>query len=228
MLVKYGRQHWLIAGYNTMPEEKKKNVDIEGLAGFMGNLFLALGVFVLAGTLLSMRFPNLFLAVILLYTAAIFYLVIKAQQYDHNKKETTQTNKKRLMVILTLVFSGLIVSGTFGMLLYGQLSPAIETDLEGVVISGLYGTAVSWEEITGISLENEIPKITTRNNGLGLGEIRKGHFTVEGKGRGRLYLESDKGPFLCITTAESFIIINYKDPAATATLYRILSQTMPD
>ena len=34
----------LIAGYNTMPEEKKKNVDIDGLSTYMRNAMVAMGM----------------------------------------------------------------------------------------------------------------------------------------------------------------------------------------
>lgn len=43
-IIKYGKQYWLIAGYNTMPKEKQKNVDIAGLTSFMGNCFFGLGL----------------------------------------------------------------------------------------------------------------------------------------------------------------------------------------
>ena len=60
-IIKYGQQHWLIAGYNTMPEEKKKNVDIAGLANFIGNWFFGLGTITLAGSLITARwYTNLF------------------------------------------------------------------------------------------------------------------------------------------------------------------------
>lgn len=38
--IRYFRWYFLIAGYNTMSEEKKKNVDIEALGKLMGNFVL--------------------------------------------------------------------------------------------------------------------------------------------------------------------------------------------
>ncbi|HHX87130.1 MAG TPA: hypothetical protein GX693_02995, partial [Firmicutes bacterium] len=68
------------------------------------------------------------------------------------------------------------------LLIYGNLSPRVEAKSEGIAISGMYGTTIPSEEITGICLENEIPKILRRNNGLDSGEIKKGHFTLDGLG----------------------------------------------
>ena len=52
----------LIAGYNTMPAEKKKNVDIAGLSSFMRrHLVIYLPVYVV-------------------------WMLVRAQRYDHNKQ----------------------------------------------------------------------------------------------------------------------------------------------
>ncbi|MGV8091293.1 MAG: DUF3784 domain-containing protein [Mangrovibacterium sp.] len=39
----------LIAGYNTMPQDKKKNVDIEGLSTFMRNGLITIGLSIIIG-----------------------------------------------------------------------------------------------------------------------------------------------------------------------------------
>ena len=39
----------LIAGYNTMPDDKKKNVDIVGLSTFMRNSLIIIGLSIIAG-----------------------------------------------------------------------------------------------------------------------------------------------------------------------------------
>ena len=39
----------LIAGYNTMSEDKKKHVDIEGLSTFMRNSFINIGFSIITG-----------------------------------------------------------------------------------------------------------------------------------------------------------------------------------
>ena len=109
----------------------------------------------------------------------------------------------------------LIVLGMGTLTVYGSLSSRVEVSGNGIVIRGMYGTTVLSEEITGISLEDEMPKVLLKNNGLGSGEIRKGHFTLAELGLGRLYTESDTGPFIYIFTDESYIIISYKEPAQT-------------
>ncbi len=219
--VKYGKQYWLIAGYNTMPKDKQKNVDIAALANFMGNCVFILGAFFLAGAVVSsLWYAHLFPAVILIYTGGIFFMVLRAQRFNRNKRSKPEQAALTIAIVITL----LTLCGVGALLVYGQISSRIEVNPEGIVISGIYGTIIPAEEITGVSLENEMPKILRRNNGLGYGEIQKGHFTLEGLGRGRLYLESREGPFIHIFTTGSYTIINYKDPARTEALYRSLAE----
>lgn len=224
-IVKYGKQYWLTAGYNTMPKEKKENVDVAGLANFMGNSFFALGAFALAGSLIASRwYPDLFPAVIMLCTAGIILVVFGAQKFDKNKRN----KKDNLILIAVLAVAVLVLGGVGAMLIYGSRSPGVEATPEGIVISGMYGATIPAEEITGISLEDEIPKILTRNNGFDSGTVKKGHFTLEGLARGRLYLESDRGPFIYISTKSGCTIINYKDPSRTKALYRTLMDARMD
>ena len=39
----------LIAGYNTMPKDKKKNVDIDGLSTYIRNGFITIGLSIIVG-----------------------------------------------------------------------------------------------------------------------------------------------------------------------------------
>ncbi len=77
----------LIAGYNTMPPERKKNVDIEGLSRFMRNCLVAMGLatIVTPGLLAALGLSGMAKIFIALPTlAGTVYILIKAQKYDHN------------------------------------------------------------------------------------------------------------------------------------------------
>ncbi len=218
-VVKYGKQHWLIAGYNTMPPEKKKNVDITGLANFMANSLFGIGAFALAGSLVTSRWcPNLFPYVLILCSAGTVLMLPAAQKFDHNKK----SGREKTVMIAVLAFAGIVLITIAGLMIYSHRSPVVEIKPQGIVISGIYGSAIPREEITGIDLKNEIPRVLSKNNGFNSGEVRKGHFTLEEMGRGRLYLESERGPFLYIFTKDSYVIINCKDPLHTKALYQTL------
>ncbi len=86
-LVKYAPD--VIAGYNTMPEDKKKNVDVEGLSTFLRNGLVLIGTLIIAGFYLFRWLSldaineNIMLIVVL---GGVLFLVIYARRYDHNKK----------------------------------------------------------------------------------------------------------------------------------------------
>lgn len=49
ILIKHGKMYFLIAGYNTMPSEKRAKYDIKGIATEFRNTFFAMALIILAG-----------------------------------------------------------------------------------------------------------------------------------------------------------------------------------
>ena len=87
ILIKYFKFYWLIAGYNTMPEKKKKNVDVKGLASFMGNIFFVIAIIHLGGSFLdNLGIPYIRTISIGLVALVVVYMLIGSQKYDKNKK----------------------------------------------------------------------------------------------------------------------------------------------
>lgn len=77
--------HFLISGYNTMPKEKKANVDIEGLARLLGiYAYVNGGILILSGILFSLGLKFVLASSIILFVVLTFYVLIKAQKYDGN------------------------------------------------------------------------------------------------------------------------------------------------
>jgi len=83
----------LIAGYNTMSKEKKKNVDVVGLSSFMKKGFIIMGVatIILSLFILVFHLNNLFYIwiIIIITLGGVIVLSIKAQKFDGNKKNHT-------------------------------------------------------------------------------------------------------------------------------------------
>jgi hypothetical protein len=92
----------LIAGYNTLPKEKKKNVDIEGLSTYMRNGLIIIGLTIIIGYYLFkwIGFTKIANSMILISTLiGVTVLVIITQKFDHNK----ETNTKLIYFILGIV-----------------------------------------------------------------------------------------------------------------------------
>lgn len=79
----------LIAGYNTLPAEKKKNVDVEGLSSFMRRHLVIIGALwtLLAVTLTLTGQQDALPVIYGIYVPVyVVWMLIRAQRFDHNKK----------------------------------------------------------------------------------------------------------------------------------------------
>jgi hypothetical protein len=77
----------LIAGYNTMPPEKKKNVDVEGLSTLMRNGMILIGLIVILAyfAMLGLGLGQYAeWAMVVVPTAGVILMLIRAQRFDHN------------------------------------------------------------------------------------------------------------------------------------------------
>ncbi len=92
-----------IAGYNTMPEAAKKNVDIDGLSSFIKNALIIMGLAIIIEfhILKWVGFPliaNFVIKQSMLVGVAI--IIIYAQKYDHNRSKKSK---------LITIFVGLLI-----------------------------------------------------------------------------------------------------------------------
>ena len=49
ILIKYGKMHFLIAGYNTMSKEEQAKYDIEGIANLFRNVMFVMALILILG-----------------------------------------------------------------------------------------------------------------------------------------------------------------------------------
>ncbi len=206
----------LIAGYNTMPEDKKKHVDIEGLSTFMRNSFIIIGLSIVAGYYVFKWIGCTAIAnsMILIATViGVIIMLIHAQKFDHNKKNTKKT--KLIYFIL-----GLVAALVIGLITYGYIPSKAKITNDRITFTGMYGFTMHVSEIENIELSDTIPTIKIRTNGFSSGVVHKGFFNLDTFGKTRLLIHSDNTPFLIISksTTEK-IIINYKDKAKTEQVF---------
>jgi len=221
-LVKYKKAYWLIAGYNTMSADKKKNVDTEGLGKYMGNLMFVLAVITFAGFLFSeLGIIVLAGASLVLFLPVIIIGLIRAQRFDGNTRDAhgnMNTKSKGIMIVVISLL--LLVSVGVGVMVFYGSRPAEYSIENGVLnISGMYGQEVPISEISDIQLLDEMPEITFKTNGSGLGNMMKGNFTVKGIGGVKLFVDVSKSPFIYLETSETTYILNGADEKTTRALY---------
>jgi hypothetical protein len=208
----------LIAGYNTMSKEQKKNVDIEGLSTFMRNGFITIGLVIIIGFYVFKWIGLIMIAnsMILLTTiVGPLVLVIQAQKFDHNQNKKTK--------LIYLIF-GLIFVFTVGLLTYGSMSSKVIYKNDSVRFSGMYGFEISIAEVDYVKLIDTLPVIKMRTNGFSFGTVKKGFFSLDSFGKSRLFIHSDHPPFLIISNDNGDkTIINFKEKAETETIFNRLN-----
>jgi len=206
----------LIAGYNTMPKDKKKNVDIDGLSTYIRNGFITIGLSIIVGYYLFewTGFTMIADSMILIVTlVGVTLLVINAQRFDHNKSRTNKTK-------FTYFILGLVVIFIFGLIAYGYIPSKVFFDNGNIKFSGMYGFEMNVSEIDNVELSDTIPAILLRTNGFSFGTVNKGCFNLDKFGKTRLLIHSHNTPFLIISKSNTDrIIINFRDKTKTEQIF---------
>jgi hypothetical protein len=102
--------------------------------------------------------------------------------------------------------------------------PTVSVSQAGFSVrSGLYGEEIPLERVTGVTLEQTLPKVLQRTNGLAWGRSLRGHFRLAEIGDGQLFVELDRPPYVKVRTNTDYVIINFAEPARTRELYADLA-----
>jgi hypothetical protein len=217
----------LIAGYNSMSEEQKKNVDIEGLSTFMRNGLIIIGLVIILGYYFFewLGFQGIAESMILVAVlGGVAITVFKAQKFDHNK--TPQAAAKNPKLIFGI--AGITLVTVFGLIYYGTVTPKVIFNENTFEITGMYGVEKNYEEVTNVELMATIPKILLKTNGFDFNQTRKGFFKLETYGKCRLFLKSKQGPFVIINdTEEKRIILNLGNSTETEQVFNDLKRRLP-
>lgn len=223
ILIKYFKFYWLISGYNTMSKEKRKNVDTEGLGRFMGNFLFLLGGILILGAILIFTGNKTIGIIIATFSPFIItpYMIIKAQKYDKNSLEPDGRMKKstKLTIGFFIGLMTIILIFIIWINVYGAQEPDITVSNEHIKIGGMYASIVHKEDVSEAILLNSIPKVLSKNNGFDLGNILRGSFTLENIGKGRLYINNGRPPYLYLKLKKGYVIINYNNSERTQELY---------
>ncbi|MGC7873270.1 PH domain-containing protein [Desulfosporosinus sp. SYSU MS00001] len=138
---------------------------------------------------------------------------------NNTKGDGSGKTRKTLFIGLVTVITVLTLSGV-GTLLYFSSKPAEYTIQDGSIkISGEYGEEIKLSDIVGISKKDQIPEIQLKTNGSGLGSKLKGYFKIKGIGQAKLFVDTQKPPFIFINVKSGLRIVNTEEPRETDQLY---------
>ena len=226
LLIKYKKAYWLISGYNTMPAEKKKKVDAEGLGRLMANMcFTMAAIFTAAALLMFLEKMTLAGLAFALILPVIIYTLVSAQKYDGNTRNQQGKMKTGAKVIVgsAVAFFVLIAIGV-GALLYSSNKPTVYSIDNGILkISGLYGKEVVIYEISDLELKDTMPEVLLRTNGSALNSMLKGNFKLKDIGAAMLFVDVSQPPFIYLKCNSKTIFINAEDSAKTIELFNTIN-----
>jgi len=215
--------YFLISGYNTMPKEKKAKVDVKGLSRLIGiysyingGVLITMGVLKASGLLKQALVPAfLFIGI------STVYLLIKAQKYDGNIYD--ENGKLRKGAWKQFVFPVGVVAAVLILVIALMFFSSQQTNVtfidDGIQIHGIYGDIYAWDSIKAVKLMEELPVIELRTNGSALGPNLKGYFRVKELGTVKLFVNTEKPPFIYLETDDGVTVLNLSNEDETKEIY---------
>lgn len=223
LIVTENNAKYLLSGYNTMSEEERKSVDIKSYIRYFRkfHLFLGVSLFLLGSAftyLISEVAGGLFLSTYPIL--AYLYFVITGRKFW--KKASFKGNKAAAVILVgTLVF----VVGLMG---YGLKEDTLSLESDTFVFKGSYGEKLTHSEIQNIELVDQLPHITLKTNGFGLGSVRKGHFRTIEKEVVKLILNGAQKPLILFTKTDGKKIYYSARSTSNEDIIKEIRQILPD
>ena len=202
----------MLNGYSSIPEENKPQAK---RLSFSMLLISGIGCLVLTLVISLMGLSGIWSGVplIFLLVVSLIYVVkyIKLGAYGGFSRTA--------VIVIGVLVVGLVI----GLLLMGNKEPEIAITDQQMQISGIYGNDYNLTDIESVTLNNESPVTTFKNNGFVMGGIKKGHFNVKDDGNCLLFV-SGSGKCIRIKTKSEVIYINFADETATVELFNKLEK----
>ena len=238
-----GKGAFLIAGYNTMSDDKRVLYDEKALCKAVGKLLLSMAILMILFPIavyfeLTWLFWLSFIPFFILpfgfaiyaNTGGRYKKVIIPVSPDGANSRKPMTRSKKLAVIIGIVLSAQLCIGIGIMIYQGERDPRVSIVNNTIRISALYGTDISIESIYEITLIPQSMReigIGRRTNGYETsGQALKGTFSSQDRGPQLLFVYSSSSPTIRIEVVRGYdIFISYRDSETTKAIYNMLSST---
>jgi len=114
-----------------------------------------------------------------------------------------------------------LVVATVLALLWIATRPIIVTTDNGTlaIAGGGYRVHVPLTDVKGVRLDEALPTLRSRTNGVGVGGELRGHFRLADGRAAQVFASREHPPFITVETSSDPIIVNMDNPASTRRLY---------
>lgn len=206
--IKKYKWYFLIAGYNTMSEDEKENVEVEKIAKDIAIMTYIVAGLIIITYILGPMFPQVEYLLMIGIPVVAVGTIVKVQRYDQNKK-----NKAELWGVLVVVAVPVII---IGIVMATSLKPVkIDVNSNELKINNL---TIERNEIESVNLIEEYPK-ASKIIGFNMAYNRNGTFEVDGVGRCYLYTDSGKTPLLEVKANGETYVFNSKENGKIQEVY---------
>ncbi|MGB5243180.1 MAG: DUF3784 domain-containing protein [Lutimonas sp.] len=218
-LINSANADFLLAGYNTMSPEQRKNVDLPAYLKVFKkfHIFLGLSFLVLGLGLYFFAEETVLIAFITIYPIlAYLVLIIYGFRFDKNP-----SGFKRIASVLVILVS-------LGLVIYLMFEGNQEHDLiitaDSVQVKGMYGEQIYFDDIAAVKLLDQLPEISKKSNGFAMGSVRKGYFKTAGNEKVKLLLHGDQLPLIFIQKTDGNKFYFSSKSSDNRSLYQILEK----
>ena len=130
---------------------------------------------------------------------------------------------RRRVRVITAVIVAVTLALILGQVYLYSQPPAVEVSPETFSAGlGMYGIEIPRANIVSVGLVDGLPRIQSRTNGFSSGGLLRGNFRLEEWGTGKLFINRGSPPYVVVRTADTFVVVNFEDPARTRELYQQL------
>lgn len=213
-------KHFL-AGYNTMKEEERAKVDIDGYINKFRSFHLFLGITLLIGGVLLWYLGYT-------YYATLFFAIYPILAYMYfmwSSSGFMPSNEKHLKTAFLVM--GLTVLFVGYLFWSGNKENVLTIQDNGIHISGSYGEEIPASDIANIELVNSLPKISIKTNGYAVGGISKGHFKTKEGEKVKLFINKRDDDFIKITRHKNKSIYYAAKEEKSQKIYNKLIEAFP-
>ena len=224
-LVNAGNAKYLLAGYNTMSEVERKNIDLSLFLPYFRRFHWFLGVsFVVLGWGFYWAGGDVAASVFVSLYPLVAYLYFMWRSRILLSTRSSPAGHSLGIWIMALLLVGI------AFLLYRGMQPArLELTAEGVVIHGMYGERLAKADIEEIAFLLELPDIAYRKNGVVLGHLKKGYFRTREGAQVKLLIDTQTSGFVQFTPKEGGIPVIFSSrKQAAAELFLAMSDLWPE
>lgn len=217
--VQYKQWYFLISGYNTMSKEEQAKVDIKPLAKGIAIMSYLLGVLIVLFGIFAYfnLYDYIWPLVILIIAVAIGGAIYSLRFIPFGSTLKKKSKASKIITVITIVGVAIVI--------YFAMQPTkFIVSEEAFEIKGMYGDEMPWDELTDLTLIEQLPEITLRTNGSAVGSKLKGHFKLKSGEQVTLFVDEEVKQFISFKWDNHQYFINEPTEAETIDLYNKIKQ----